>query len=244
MDCDSSDGDSKINDDDQNVYRSVVGSLLQLVKHSRPDISNAVRELSKCMDGATPTEIKDLRRLLRFISNKKDYGLKVEPLYPNNNKWTMRLYSDSDWGVDKNNRHSISGYVLFLMNVPILWKSKMQRIVSLSSSEAKYYALAEAAKDIKFIVQILESIGIIIQKPIIVHVDDVSAIFITENASATARTKHVDIRYHYVREFIMNGFIKIIFVKSDQNKSDIFTKNVSNEIYEKQKDSFIKQQYY
>ena len=130
------------------------------------------------------------------------------------------------------------------MNVPILWKSKMQKIVSLSSSEAEYYALAEAAKDIKFIVQILESIGILIQKPIIVHVDNVGAIFMTENASATARTKHVDIRYHYVREFIMDGFIKIIFVKSDQNKSDIFTKNVSNEIYEKHTDSFIKQKDY
>lgn len=72
-------------------------------------------------------------------------------------------------GADKNNRHSISGYVLFLMNVPILWKSKMQRIVSLSSSEAEYYALAEAVKDIKFIV----------------HVDNVGAIFMTENVSAT-----------------------------------------------------------
>ena len=81
-------------------------------------------------------------------------------------------------------------------------------------------------------------------KPIIVYVDNVGAIFTTENASATTRTKHVDIRYHYVREYIMDGFIKIIFVKSENNKSDIFTKNVSSEVYDKHRDSYIEKKDY
>ena len=66
----------------------------------------------------------------------------------------------------------------------------------------------------------------------------------TENTSATSRTKHADIRYHYVREFIIDGFIKIIFFKSDENKSDIFTKNVSSDIYEKHKQHYIEEKEY
>ena len=67
--------------------------------------------------------------------------------------------------------------------------------------------------------------------PIVVCVDNVGAIFMSENVSATSRTKHVDARYHYVREFVEDGFIKIVFVKSKENKSDIFTKNVTQDIY-------------
>ena len=73
----------------------------------------------------------------------------------------------------------------------------------------------------------------------LVHVDNVGAIFMSENLGATQRTKHVDARYHYVREFIEEGFIKIIFVKTDENKSDIFTKNVNQQIYEKHVEDYI-----
>jgi hypothetical protein len=125
------------------------------------------------------------------------------------------------------------------MGVAILWKSRLQRTVAVSSTEAEYYAISEAAKDIKFVAQILQSMGIKISMPIIVHVDNVGAIFMAENASATQRTKHVDVRYHFVREFIEEGFIKIIFVKTVNNTADIFTKNVSGELYEKHKQQLV-----
>jgi hypothetical protein len=94
----------------------------------------------------------------------------------------------------------------------ILWKSKLQQVEALSSSEAEYYALSEAAKDVKFVVMILESIGIKVELPITIYCDNVGAIFMAENASATARTKHVDAQYHYMREFIKDGFIRGVFV--------------------------------
>jgi hypothetical protein len=99
--------------------------------------------------------------------------------------------------------------------------------------------LSEAAKDIKFVSQILDSIGIKINYPIYVNVDNVGAIFMAENASATSRTKHVDVRYHFVREFIFEGFIKIVFVKTANNTSDIFTKNLSKELFEKHQNKFV-----
>jgi hypothetical protein len=235
----------QIGEEDQQIFRSGVGSLLYLVKHSRPDISNVVRELAKCMGAATPAAFKELKRVIKFVLDTKDYGLRIEPTTKaKTDDWELVLYSDSDWAGDKENRHSVTGYIMFLLGVPILWKSKLQRTVALSSSEAEYYALSEASKEVKFVIQVLESIGIKVELPIIVYVDNVGAIFMSENVTATSRTRHVDARYHFVREFVEDGYIKIIFVRSENNKSDGFTKNVTNDIYEKHKDSYIAERNY
>jgi hypothetical protein len=231
--------EDKVTEEQQKIYRSGVGSLQQLVKYSRPDIANIVRELAKCMDGATPEAFKELTRVLQFVVNTKDYGLLIEPKWDKNNQWNLVVYTDSDWAGDKENRHSVTGYIMFLMGVPVMWKSRLQRTVALSSTEAEYYAISETAKEIKFIFQILESIGIKIKLPIIVKVDNVGAIFMAENVTATKLTRHVDARYHYVREFIEEGFIQIIFVKSDDNKADGFTKNLKTELYEKHSESYL-----
>jgi hypothetical protein len=92
--------------------------------------------------------------------------------------------------------------------------------------------MAEAAKEIRYIAQILESMGIVVKKPIIIHVNNIGAIFMSENASATNRTRHVDARYNFVREFVEEGFLKVVFVKSKENKSDIFTKSISGDLYD------------
>jgi hypothetical protein len=129
----------------------VVGSLLYLTKHSRPDIANAVRELSKCMDGATPSAFKEMKRLAKFVMDTDDYGLKVLPAISITKKWKMTVYTDFDWAGDKDNRHSVSGYAIFLSDTVILWKSKLQKPLALSRSEAEYYGMSEAAKDVKFV---------------------------------------------------------------------------------------------
>jgi Reverse transcriptase (RNA-dependent DNA polymerase) len=233
------DGDDIISEEDQKVYRSAVGTLLQFVKYSRPDIANQVRELAKCMDKANLHAYKELKRLIKFVLDTKNYGLKMKPRGSFDNEWFLNVYTDSDWAGDRDNRRSVSGYVIFVNDVPVLWKSKLQKSVSLSSSEAEYYALSEAAKEIKFLVQILTSIGIKVDLPVIVNVDNVGAIFMSENVSATQRTKHVDARYHYVREFVEDGFIKIIFVRTENNKSDMMTKNVNQLTYEKHVGDYI-----
>ena len=145
--------------------------------------------------------------------------------------WELKIYSDSDWAGDKDNRKSVTGFIVFLLGAPILWRSKAQGSVALSSTEAEFYALSESAKEIKFIVQVLISMGIPVKIPIIVRVDNVGAIFMSENVITSSRTKHVDTRYHFVREFVEEGFVKIIFVRSEDNISDPFTKNTPSSIY-------------
>jgi hypothetical protein len=118
------------------------------------------------------------------------------------------------------------------MGCPIVWRSKQQQSVTLSSTEAEYVALSEATKEIKFVTQVLESIGIKVKYPIIVHVDNIGAIFMSENITATSRSRHIDTRYHFIREVIEDGVIKIQFVKTAENKADLYTKNVKSEIYD------------
>jgi hypothetical protein len=101
--------DPKVSPEDQSIYRSVVGSLLYLTKHSRPDIANAVRKLSKCSDGATPSAFKEMKRLAKFVMDTDNYGLKVLPNISRAKKWKMTVYTESDWAGDKDNWHIVSG---------------------------------------------------------------------------------------------------------------------------------------
>jgi hypothetical protein len=226
--------------EDQRLYRSGVGMLLYLTKYTRPDLSNPVRELSKGMKEATPSALKELKRVLKFTIDTKEYGLKLVPNKEENKmEWSLVLYTDSDWAGDVDSRKSVTGYALFLMECPIVWKSRQQDTIALSSSEAEIIACSEAAKEIKFAVNVLETMGVKVPLPVVIHVDNVGAIYMAENAAVSQRTKHVDLRTKFLTQFIEDGFIKIVFVKSEDNKSDFFTKNVSGDIFEKHKGSFV-----
>ena len=109
----------------------------------------------------------------------------------------------------------------------------MLRSVFTLRSMTEYYAVSEVAMEIMFIKNLLEFLGIEIDFPITVNCDNVGAIFLSQNAKNNNRTKHIDIRAHYVRQFIEDGILKIVFVKSADNEADVFTKNVSNKIFER-----------
>jgi hypothetical protein len=167
-------------------------------------------------------------------------GLKIEPkISGSGDDWDIVINTDSDYGGDKESRISVTGYIVYLLGVPICWKSKSQISVTLSSSEAEFVSLSEGAKEIKFIAQVLITMGITLKLPVIVCVDNVGAIFMAENVTTTGRTKHVDSRYHYVQEFVEDGFVKIIFVCTAENYSDQFTKNVTGNIYEAHVKTFL-----
>jgi hypothetical protein len=151
----------------------------------------------------------------------------------NEEKWSMTIFTDIEYAGDTKTRISVSGFIIFLLGVPILWKVKAQQAVTLSSNKAEFVSLSAAAKDIKFVVQTLESMGIVVEISIIVRVDNVGATFMSENASTSSRTRHVDIRYHVVREYVEEAFIQMIFVRSEENLADGFTiKNVTGNIYD------------
>ena len=118
------------------------------------------------------------------------------------------------------------------------WGSKGKKSVSLSSTEAEYVAVSEVFKEIIFLRQILYLLGIKVEYPIQIHVDNVGEIFIFKN-NGGKRTRHIDIRYHYVREYEEEGIVKVLFVKSKDNVEDIFTKNTDDDTHLKHTSEFM-----
>ena len=215
---------------DQKKYRSGVGSLNYLVKHTRPDLCNAVRELSKVLDGATDKHMQDLYRAIQYVLNTRKYGLPIEPThYPEIpiKDWIIEAWSDSDYATDPDSRKSVTAWEIYVNGVLVSKKSRLQKTVTLSSCEAEYIAMAEATSELLYIKQILESMGVTIQYPILLYADNQGAIFLTSNES-TARTKHIDVRHHFLREMTdgPNPVIKVIYVPSTENKADPYTKNI------------------
>ena len=223
----------------QEKYRSGVGMLLYLVKHSRPDIANAVRELSKVLDCSNMASYKEMLRCIKYVLNTRTYGLKLWPDMRSDKSWEIICFTDSDYASDPVTRRSVSGYIIYVHGVPVCWKSKAQRCVTLSSCEAEWIALSEAVKDIIFLIRLLESMQIKIVLPVTVRVDNVGAIFLSENITTSNNTKHVDIRSKFVKEYCENGTVKIIFVRSENNDSDIMTKNLGGVLHEKHANKLV-----
>ena len=150
--------EDKVSPEEHETYRSGVGTLLYLTKHSRPDICNPVRELSKTMDAPAPVHLKEMYKLIRFALSTKDYGLKFE-LRKDMKRWI-----------------SVFGYIVYFCGIQIVWRSKGMKSVVLSTTEAEYMALSEVVKELKFIVQLLQTVNIEVELPITAHVDNVGAI--------------------------------------------------------------------
>jgi hypothetical protein len=215
-----------INEGRQKWFRSAIGTLLYLVKLSRPDLANSVRELAKVMDGANQAQEKELKRMIGYTIQTKEKILKIKV---KTNTWDIVAYSDSDFAGDKDDRKSITGYVIFVSGSAISWKSKSQPCITFSITEAEYVALNETVREVKFIFQLLKTIGIEAERPAKVYVDNVGSIFLSKNKTSGERTKHIDLKYHFIREQIQNGLIDVQFVRTSENYADVFTKNLNGE---------------
>jgi hypothetical protein len=231
-------GDPLIPDNKQQLFRSGAGMLLWLAKHSRPDINNAVRELSKVADGAIEAHWKELLRVIGYGLITEQLALKMKPV-KNGELFCLEGISDSNYAEDKETRFSVYGYVIYFCGVPIAWKSKSGKSVTSSSTEDEYFAISEVAKENLFVKQVLESMGIPIEYPIQIKVDNVGAMFLFNNFSTSQRTKHISIRRHFVSGYIEDNILKVVFVRSEDNDADMFTKNVTEDLYIKHSTKLI-----
>ena len=227
--------DERLGAQDQTKYRSGVGSLLYLVKHTRPELSNSVRELSKVMDSATPAHMKDLYRDIKHVLDTENKELEIWPT--KNKRVTVMAMCDSDNSGDLDTRKSVTGYLVFINGSLVAWRSRGQKTVSLSSCESEYYAMAEVAQELLYIKQILEFLHVEVELPMIVKCDNQGAIFLTKNESST-RTKHMDVRVHFIRE--LEGIIDYQYINSKDNLADVQTKNLTTEQFKKLSSMYMK----
>ena len=223
--------EDQVSSEEHETYRSGVGSLLYLTKHSRPDICNPVRELSKTMDAPVPVHLKEMYKVIRHVLSTREHGLKCE-LRKDIKKWALKALSDSDFASDKETRLSFIGYIIYFCGIPIAWRSKGMKSVVLSTTEAEYMASSEVVKELKFIVQLLQTMNIEVELPITVYLDNVGATWLSNNRTTSDRTKHIDIRTSFVKEYQEDGKIIIKFVTSEDNEADIFTKNTTYVIFQ------------
>jgi len=137
----------------------------------------------------------------KYLQVYRQLGI-VKVLEPTNklSDKELKAYSDADFAGNKEALISLTGYVVYFMNVPVCWSSCGQKSVTLSTTEAEYVACSEVMKEVLFILQLLRHLQVKIQLPIRVHVDNIRAIFLTENQNSSDRTKH-DTRYHFVRQY-------------------------------------------
>jgi hypothetical protein len=136
---------------------------------------------------------------------------------------------DSNYATDKEDRRSVSGGIHTVGGTIINWMSKTQASVTLSSTEAEYASLASGATQVKFVQQLLQEIADCTTPGIILE-DNTGAIFLVKNQQVGSRTKHIDVRHHYIREMRERGQVEVMFVRSEKNSSDILTKNVPEKL--------------
>ena len=204
------------------LYRSMVGGLNYL-SHTRPDIAHSVGLVSRFMHKPTKHHLGAVKRIMHYIAGTSDYGIWY------NNVKTMRLvgYCDSDWAGSLDDRKSTSGYVFTLGSGAISWSSKKQSTVALSSSEAEYAAITSAACQAIWLRRLLADF---LQDQVTateIYCDNMSAINLTKNAIFHSRTKHIDIRHHFIRELVAQGDIAMKFCTTNQQMADILTKSLA-----------------
>ena len=180
-------------------------------------------------------------RVIKYVLDTRTLGLKLCPTGKQNEPWNITCYTDSDYAGDEVTRRSVSGYVIYVHGVPVQFRSKSQQSVTLSSTEAEWMALSEAVKDILFLKYLCETMGIRVERPITVRVDNMGAVFMSNNVTTSQRTKHIDIRSKFVREYVQDGVIIIKFVRSEDNDSDIMTKNLGSVLHERHSKKLVRE---
>ncbi|KAM7488098.1 hypothetical protein LguiB_025582 [Lonicera macranthoides] len=204
---------------DGTLYRQLVGSLVYLTV-TRPDIAYAVHVVSQFMSAPRSTHFDAVLRILRYLKGTMFYGLH----YSSRSSLVLRAYSDADWAGDPTDRRSITGYCFFLGDSLLTWRSKKQSVVSRSSTEAEYRALADTSQELIWLRRLLDELGAPQASPTTLYCDNRSAIQISHNDVFHGRTKHIEIDCHFIRQHIRSLYIRLMSVTSDDQPADLFTK--------------------
>ena len=209
-------------------FQTVIGSLLYIMLGTRPDISFAVTKLAQFSANPSLEHLKKALHVCRYLVGTKDYRL----VYDGRNGDGLNAMTDSDWGSDPTTRRSQTGFFLSLATDAISWTSRAQKTVAHSSTEAEYMALSDCSRQCVWVHQLLKELGYYV-KPIQISGDNQGSIFIAQNPVTEKRSKHVDIRYHYIREVIERGLVEVNYIPGEDNPADLLTKNLGRVKFEK-----------
>ena len=211
---------------DQNLdpkkFREIVGSLIYATTCTRPDLAWVVSRLSQNLANPRDVDWIMLKHVLRYVKGTASYKLCYQKC-----DGLLKLigYSDSDWASSSEDRRSTSGYCFYLNtdSSPVSWKSKKQPTVALSSCEAEYMALGLSTQEALYLQRFTADFDLCTE-PVLLYADNQGALDLVKNPVNHARTKHIDVKHHFVREKLVAGIVDYQFVRSDDNIADCFTK--------------------
>lgn len=205
---------------DPSTYRSIVGSL-QYVTLTRPDICFTVNQVCQFMHALPDSHMTAVKRILRFLKGTITYGLLFRP-----GPFSLQTFCDADWAGSPYDRRSTSGFGVFLGPNPISWSSKKQSTVARSSTEAEYRCLAQTAAEVTWLCSLLRDLHIPLSSIPLIWCDNVSAISLAFNPVFHARTKHIEIDYHFAHEKVAQKQLEVRFISTLDQVADIFLKGL------------------
>lgn len=204
---------------DPTKYRRLIGSL-QYLQFTRLDIAYAVNKLSQFMHIPTEDHCQAAKRILRYLAGTPTHGI----FFSVSNKLVLHAYSDADWAGDSDDYVSTNSYIVYLGRHPISWTSKKQNGVARSSTEAEYRAVANTASELSWICNLLSELGITLLSAPVVYCDNVGATFLCANPLFHSRMKHIAIDYHFVRNQVQKGALRVSHVNTRDQLADALTK--------------------
>ncbi|POM72955.1 Integrase catalytic core protein [Phytophthora palmivora] len=203
-------------------YRSLVGSLMYLACGTRPDIAVAVAKLSRYLENPGQRHWDAGIKVVHYLLKTKDVAI----TYDGCMGAELTAYSDDLTG-NRDDRRSVSGVMLMVCGAPVVWRSTFQKTVILSSTEAEYMALNDCIKEVVWMRRLLEDIGAEKHGPMVIYDENQGAMALAKNVGYQARTKHIDIRYHFIHEKIANGEVELTYDESKNQLADFLTKSLS-----------------
>ena len=215
---------------DSTYYKQMIGSLMYMTT-IRPDLTYAVSLISRFMEAPTELHYQAVRKILRYLKGTLDYGL----FYKKRKSERHELvgFSDSDYTGDVDDCKSTSGYVFLLSGAAVSWSSKKQPVVTLSTTEAEFIATASCACQGIWLRRILEEVKYTQQGPIMLFCDNSSTIKLSKNPVLHGRSKHIDVRFHFLRDLTKEGKVELIHCRSVEQIADILTKPLKAESFMK-----------
>lgn len=204
-------------------YRTLIGMLLYLSTNTRPDIAASVSILSQKVTKPRDVDLTQVKRLIRYIKGTRDRKLRLNV---RGKSGSLQIYSDANWAEDPSDRKSNSGFICMLNGGTISWCCRKQNVVALSSTEAEYIALTETCKEVVWLKEVSKCFDFDkhVFGKIKIYTDNQSCMAIVKNENFSNRTKHIDARYHFIRNMVTEGKIYLEYVPTETNVADLLTK--------------------
>ena len=213
---------------DKTYYKQVVGSLMYL-KATRPDMMFVVSIISRYMENPTELHLQTAKRVLRYLQGTFGFGI----FYRKRGDDELVAYTDSDYAGDLEDRKSTSGYVFLLSSGAISWSSKKQLVVSLSTTEAEFIATVSCACQAVWLKRVLGKLDQNQNKLTVIRCDSSSAIKLSKNSVMHGRSKHIDVRFHFLRELTKDGTVQLVYCNTQEQVADVMTKPLKRDVFVK-----------